>query len=76
MDLPYHWLDLASMYFVQRLVFEQKKQEFSLKLSKNAIAKALSLPIESIPHRAMNGARHLLLCYTNLVRFDVGEKNG
>lgn len=69
LDLPYHWLDLASMYFAKRLVFEQKKQEFSLKLSKNDIAKAFSLPEEELPHRAMNGARHLLLCYEHVVGF-------
>jgi oligoribonuclease len=69
LDFPYHWLDLASMYFAKRLVFEQKKQEFSLKLSKNDIARAFSLPEEERPHRAMNGARHLLLCYTHLIGF-------
>lgn len=72
LDLPYHWLDLASMYFVKRLVQKQNEQEFSLLLSKNAIAKALSLPEEQIPHRAMNGVQHLLLCYKHLVGFTPG----
>lgn len=73
LDLPYHWLDLASMYFSERLVFEQKRQEFALEISKDAIARALSLSPEQRPHRAMNGVLHLLLCYTSLLGFPERE---
>jgi len=69
LDLPYHWLDLASMYFAERLIFEQRTQEFALGISKDAIAKSLSLAPEQRPHRAMNGVLHLLLCYTSLLGF-------
>ena len=58
---PYHWLDLASMYWA--------KEKGSLALSKNAIASKLGLPEESIPHKAMNGVKHLLLCYQAVVGF-------
>lgn len=58
---PYHWLDLASMYFA--------KEKGSLALSKNAIATKLGLPEETLPHKAMNGVKHLLLCYEAVVGF-------
>ena len=67
LDFPYHWLDLASMYFAKKLVYDQEQQEFSLEISKDAIAAALALPPEEHPHRAMNGVRHLYLCYSNLL---------
>lgn len=70
MKLPYHWLDLASMYWAKKLVFEQTKQEFFLEITKNSIARALSLPEESRPHRAMNGVSHLIMCYTHLIGFE------
>jgi DNA polymerase-3 subunit epsilon/oligoribonuclease len=69
---PYHWLDLASMYWAIRLVSEQSRSEFSLCVSKDAIAKSLSLLPEPKPHRAMNGVRHLLSCYERLVGFPNG----
>lgn len=58
---PYHWLDLASMYWAKR--------QGSLALSKNAIAKELGLPEEEMPHKAMNGVRHLLACYKAVIGF-------
>lgn len=63
---PYHWLDLASMYWA--------KHPSSLALSKNAIATALGLPEETLPHKAMNGVRHLLLCYQSVVGFPLPQK--
>lgn len=69
---PYHWLDLASMYWMYVV---KKNEALSLpipaqvKLSKDAIAQSFNLPEESRPHRAMQGVRHLLLCYRTLVGF-------
>ena len=70
--LPYHWLDLASMYFaisIKKAKNNQANFPWETGLSKDCIAKALSLPSEKKPHRAMNGVNHLLLCYKNLVGF-------
>lgn len=69
---PYHWLDLASMFWALEL---QKCKESKspipgeLQLSKDSIAKACSLPPENRPHRAMQGVEHLLLCYRAVVGF-------
>jgi oligoribonuclease len=65
---PYHWLDLASMYWGVRL---SREPEFSKKieeadLSKNKIAAFYGIPEEKDPHRAMNGVDHLIACYTAL----------
>ena len=59
---PYHWLDLASMFWVERKGRFQKESE----ISKNAIAKSLGLGREPDPHRAMNGVTHLMECYQAL----------
>ncbi|MDE3048090.1 MAG: hypothetical protein KGI83_07075, partial [Verrucomicrobiota bacterium] len=37
--------------------------------SKDLIAQQYALPGEEKPHRAMNGVRHLLLCYQAVVGF-------
>ena len=63
---PYHWLDLASMFWTVQVQTTQKLQipfPETLNLSKNSIAKAYNLPIESIPHSAMKGVNHLIQCY-------------
>ena len=62
---PYHWLDLASMYWAismknGRLLAENE-------ITKNKIAAAYGLPPEAKPHRAMNGVDHLILCYEAVV---------
>lgn len=54
-DWPYHWLDLASMYWAGHGPTEI--------LSKNKIAKEFGLAPEESPHRAMNGVNHLITCY-------------
>lgn len=69
---PYHWLDLASMYWT--LVVKKSQDEkipvpAEVKLSKDAIAEANHVPSETRPHRAMQGVRHLLLCYQHVVGF-------
>ena len=66
---PYHWLDLASMYWAKVLVLEQTNREFDLSVSKDAIAAKLYLPKEERPHKAMNGVNHLLACYSKLLGF-------
>ncbi len=69
---PYHWLDLASMYW--SLAMDKAKKEKSplpweTGFSKDLIAHAYKLPQEAKPHRAMNGVDHLLLCYEAVVGF-------
>lgn len=66
---PYHWLDLASMFWAVQGVKKQMKEPFYVRVSKDTIAKALGLAPEETPHRAMNGVRHLLVCYKHLVGF-------
>lgn len=69
---PYHWLDLASMYWSEAMKSGASgKGNFPWEtgLSKDKIATAYSLPTEAQPHRAMNGVSHLLLCYKSVVGF-------
>lgn len=66
---PYHWLDLASMHWA--LSLEKAHQgkgppPWEIGLSKDSIASYYHLPEEDRPHRAINGARHLLTCYKKL----------
>lgn len=63
---PYHWLDLASMYWAmlyQRYTKLGQPFPAKLNLSKNEIAKEYGLPPEVEPHRAINGVDHLIQCY-------------
>lgn len=72
LQLPYHWLDLASMYWALRVktIIETKTAlPEKLVLSKDSIAQTLNLPPEQRPHRAMQGVDHLLLCYRHVVGF-------
>lgn len=64
---PYHWLDLASMFWTVSLLKGGKPWESGL--SKDKIAKAYDLPAENKPHRAMNGVDHLISCYKAVVGF-------
>lgn len=71
---PYHWLDLASMYWA--LSMEKAKAQkgpfpWDTGFSKDLIASQYKLPGEAKPHRAMNGVNHLLLCYQAVVGFPV-----
>lgn len=66
MRWPYHWLDLASMYWaltVRKSVDKHEMFPESMILSKNEIAKQWNLPPEPHPHRAINGVNHLIACY-------------
>lgn len=62
---PYHWLDLASMYWTMRLLKtpEDVKKFKENDLSKDEIAKHYGILTEQLPHRAMNGVEHLMACY-------------
>lgn len=67
---PYHWLDLASMYWARSIAKNEKgKLPWETGLSKDKIAAANGLPTEEKPHRAMQGVCHLLLCYKMVVGF-------
>lgn len=65
---PYHWLDLASMFWV-RCMIDGSTPPWKSGLSKNSIAVAYGLATEEMPHRAMQGVDHLLLCYDAVVGF-------
>jgi oligoribonuclease len=69
MNFPYHWFDLASMYWALVLSKRQTNSAMAYSFSKDAIAEDCGLPPEGRPHRAMNGVRHLLLCYEKVVGF-------
>lgn len=72
LNWPYHWLDLASMYWALSLEKAKKNGEpfpWDIGLSKDSIADHYHLPKEAKPHRAMNGVNHLLLCYKSVVGF-------
>lgn len=68
LNWPYHWLDLASMYW-GKCMQEGKVFPWDTGVSKNKIAVALGLPPEVDPHKAMNGVDHLILCYETVVGF-------
>ena len=72
LNWPYHWLDLASMYWA--LSLKNAKNQLGAPpwitgCSKDQIASVYHLPPEEKPHRAMNGVKHLLLCYQSIVGF-------
>ncbi len=69
---PYHWLDLASMYWSESIRRGKKNQElypWATGFSKDKIANIYKLAPEEKPHRAMNGVHHLVLCYEAVVGF-------
>jgi oligoribonuclease len=61
---PYHWLDLASMYWAIKLRSGAKPWDNGL--SKDKIALDLGLGCEKAPHRAMRGVQHLKECFDKL----------
>jgi hypothetical protein len=67
LNWPYHWLDLASMYWA--LSLKNGNLPWDTGFTKDKIAKFLNLPSENHPHRAMNGVNHLMLCYEKIVGF-------
>ncbi len=64
-ELPYHWLDLASMYW-GRIFYSNPIDDNIPPLSKDNIALNLGIPPEKKPHRAMDGVKHLISCYRAL----------
>jgi oligoribonuclease len=69
---PYHWLDLASMYWaesIRRGKENPRLYPWVTGLSKDKIAAVYHLPNEAQPHQAMNGVDHLLLCYEKVIGF-------
>jgi DNA polymerase-3 subunit epsilon/oligoribonuclease len=75
---PYHWLDLASMFWVTQVkksIAEQRSIPAEIRLSKDMIAEVLGLPSEMRPHRALQGVKHLLLCYHCLVGFPTEQQH-
>ena len=73
---PYHWLDLASMFWVMAIKRKELKNgmwPWESGLSKDKIAAAFQLPNEDKPHRAMNGVDHLILCYRAVTGFPLSN---
>jgi oligoribonuclease len=67
---PYHWLDLASMYWVRAIdsgKLNKQNYPWETGISKDKIAAHYNLPTEKKPHRAMNGVDHLFLCYKRVI---------
>lgn len=69
---PYHWLDLASMYWAIQI--KQESAPWETGVSKDKISESYQLPPEAKPHRAMNGVNHLLQCYEAVVGFPARVK--
>lgn len=67
-DIPYHWLDLASMYWMVMYARSSTEGE-KISLSKDSIAQKLNLPIEEKPHKAIYGVQHLIECYKALIKY-------
>lgn len=67
LDLPYNWLDLASMFFAKQV--ERGVNPSDISLSKDAIASFYKLRPEAKPHRALAGVKHLLACYEKVIGF-------
>ncbi len=69
---PYHWLDLASMHWSRSILLQKTFSTlypWETGVSKDSIAKTYQIPPENKPHRAMNGVKHLILCYEAVVGF-------
>jgi len=70
---PYHWLDLASMYWGICLKDCQRDLPWNTGFSKNNIAEIYDIPPEGIPHRAINGVNHLIACYQAVVGYKTAK---
>ena len=72
-NLPYHWLDLASMYWIKAIDLSKPinghslPKHSSISLSKDTIASMLGIHPEGKPHKAIQGAQHLFECYRALI---------
>jgi len=70
LDLPYHWLDLASMAWMKLFAKDVKYLDGIAPLSKDNLAQQFGIPPEEKPHRALNGVKHLIECYKALLSFN------
>jgi DNA polymerase-3 subunit epsilon/oligoribonuclease len=71
---PYHWLDLASMFFAFKMQEGQKehsKLPWNLGLSKDEIAASYGLEKEKKPHMAMQGVEHLIQCFEKVIGLQI-----
>lgn len=68
--LPYHWLDLASMFWAISIKNKEDPKPWITGLSKDQIAKRYKLAPEDKPHKAINGVNHLIDCYKKVVGYD------
>lgn len=69
---PYHWLDLASMFWALSMKKAGPKvSDYPWKtgLAKDKIAEVHAIEAEEKPHRAMQGVNHLIACYDAVVGF-------
>lgn len=66
LNWPYHWLDLASMFWATYMR-EEKGFPIKVGLSKDKIASYYQLPPEDKPHKALNGVKHLMSCYYSVL---------
>lgn len=65
---PYHWLDLASMFWAV-ILKDCKYFPERISVSKNEIGKRYNIPPETYPHHALNGVDHLIRCYCAVLDF-------
>lgn len=76
MNWPYHWLDLASMYWaiiVQKSIQNGNIIPDKIVPSKNNIAEQYHLPPELPPHHAIGGVNHLIRCYQAVLNLNWQE---
>jgi len=71
LNWPYHWLDLASMFWATHI--QKPPHPWTTGVSKDKISEVYQLPPEAKPHRAMNGVNHLLACYEAVVGFSTAN---
>jgi oligoribonuclease len=72
MSIPYHWLDLASMfwgYCMEKAKMSKSPFPWEIGFTKDKIATFFHLDKEAQPHRAINGVNHLVACYKALIGF-------
>lgn len=70
-QLPYHWLDLASMDVALRFTADIKehREHQMVSLSKDSIGKRYHVEAEKMPHEAMNGVDHVIEIYRKMIGF-------
>lgn len=74
LNWPYHWLDLASMFWAMEVSRHNDSGEpfpEVLSLSKNDIAARYNLEAEPTPHTAYNGVLHLLSTYQAVLNIKI-----